>query len=63
MKDHLPGHVGPWKSIKEVKQILRDLGMRQVIYAPVFEGPDQNTFAAGIKAKILHFAPQHWYPC
>lgn len=36
----LPGHVGPWKLIEEVQQILRELGMRQVVYTPVFEGPD-----------------------
>ena len=31
---NLPGYVGPWKSIKEVEQILKELGMRLAIYAP-----------------------------
>lgn len=35
----LPRQVVPWKSIEEVQQILRELGMRQIIYATVFKGP------------------------
>ena len=45
---NLPGPVQHWKSIEEVQQILRDLGMRQAIYTPVFEGPELATFTAGI---------------
>lgn len=37
---HLPRQVVPWKSIEEVQQILRELGMRQSIYATVFKGLD-----------------------
>lgn len=29
---YLPGYVGPGKSIEEVQQILKKLGMRQAIY-------------------------------
>lgn len=39
-KGDLPGQVGPWKSIEEVQQILRESGMIQANDAPVFEGPD-----------------------
>lgn len=31
--------------------------MKQAIYAPVFEGPKQATFATGKKTKILQSAP------
>ena len=34
----LLGHMGPLKSIEEVQKILRELGIRQAIYAPVLEG-------------------------
>lgn len=51
----LPGHVVTWKSMEEVQQILRKLGRRQAIYTPVFEGPAQATFTAGVKAKVLQF--------
>ena len=63
----LPGHWRPWKSIEEVQQIVRELGMRQAIHAPVFEIPDPVTFTAGMKAKILQssLVPVMgcWYPC
>ena len=49
----LPGLVGLWKSTEKVQQIIRELGMRQAIAAPVFEGCDQATFNAGMKAKML----------
>ena len=45
--------MGPWKSIEEVQQILRELGMRQAFYASAFEGSDPVIFAVGVKAKIL----------
>lgn len=57
----LPGHVGPWKSIEEVQQIFRELGMRQDFHAPVSEGNDTATFTARVKAKILHSAHSTWY--
>lgn len=44
------------KSIQEVRQILRELEMRQEIYAPVFKAPDQAIFTADMKAKILQCA-------
>ena len=50
--------MGPWKSIHEVQQLLRELGMRQAIHAPVFEGPDRATF---IGAKTLQATPSTWY--
>lgn len=51
-----PWHVGPCTSIVAV-QILRELGMRQAIYAPVFKNPDWATFTAEMKTKILQFVP------
>lgn len=57
MRNYLPGHVGSWKSREEVWQILRDLGMRYVIYASVFESPDQNTFTAGEKPAFSSLPP------
>lgn len=36
----LPEHMGPRKSIKEIQQIFRELGMRQPISVTVFEGLD-----------------------
>lgn len=51
--------VSPWKSIEEVQQILSDLGMKQANYTP--EDPDQATFIAQMKAKILLTAPSVWY--
>lgn len=54
---NLPGPVQPWKSIEEVQQILRDLGMRQAICTPVFEGPELAIFTTGILVKILQ--PQY----
>ena len=47
-----PGHVGPWKSIEEVQQIHKELGMGQAAYAPVFKGPDWATFTAGMRAPV-----------
>lgn len=35
--------------------------MRQAIAAPVFEGCDQATFTAGMKAKMPQPAPSTWY--
>lgn len=52
-----PGHMKPWESIQEMQQLLRELGMRQAIYAPLFESLDQAAFTAGMKAKILQSAP------
>ena len=49
----LLGHVGLWKSINKVQWILMELGLRQAIYVSVFEGLDQATFIAWMKAKIL----------
>lgn len=43
----------PWKSIEEVQQLFRGLGMRQAIYGPDFEGPHQATVNVAMKAKIL----------
>lgn len=40
-------------SIEEVQQIIREMGMRQAMYAPVFEGRDRATFTIGMKAKML----------
>ena len=31
-EEDLPGHVRHWKSIEEVQQVLRELGMRQAFY-------------------------------
>lgn len=45
--------MGPWKSIEEVQQILRELGMSQAVYASVLEGSDAVIFTVGVKAKIL----------
>ena len=50
-------HVDAWEFIEGVQQILRELGMRQAIYAPVFESPDRATFFAGMKAKLLQSSP------
>lgn len=41
--------------------MCRELGMRQSIYAPIFENPDQATFIEEIKAKIIQFIPSTWY--
>ena len=51
----------PGSLYKRFLQILRELGMRQAIYTPVFEGPDWATFTAGMKAKILQSTPMNWY--
>ena len=53
----LPGSVGPWKSIKEIQQILRELQIRQAIYAAVFEGPSPVTFTEEMNAKLLQPNP------
>lgn len=53
--------MGPWKSIQEVQQILRELGRRQAIYTPVFEDPDEATITAGMKTKIPPSVPSTWY--
>ena len=31
--------------------------MKQILYVPVFEGPDQALFPAGMKAKMLQCPP------
>lgn len=41
----------PWESIEEVP-VLRVLGLRQVL-----TGPDEVTFAGGMKAKLLQSTP------
>lgn len=53
--------MGPCISIEEVQQIIREMGMRQAICAPVFEGPDRATFTAGIKTKVLQSSPSTCY--
>lgn len=50
-----------WKSIDRVSQNLRGLKIRQGIYPPVFEGPNQATFTARMKANILQCALSTWY--
>lgn len=42
----------PWESIEEVP-VLRVLGLRQVL-----TGPDEVTFAGGMKAKLLQSTPE-----
>lgn len=54
----LPGQAEHWKFIEEVQQILRDLEME---CSPVFEGPNQVTFTAGINTKIIWSAPSTAY--
>lgn len=61
MRGDFPGQLGSWKSTEEILQILRDLEMRQAIYAPVFEGPDQSTSTSGMKTKILQSITGTWY--
>lgn len=51
------GHVGAWEFIEGVQQILRELEMRQAIYAPVFESPDRAPFSSRVKAKLLQSSP------
>lgn len=53
--------MGPWDSVEEGQQILRELGMRQAIYAPVFEGSDLATLTPRTTAKILHSVLGTWY--
>lgn len=53
---HFSGYVGLWKSIENVQQILRELGMRQAFYALIFEDSDRTMVSTGMKAKILQSA-------
>lgn len=53
----LSGHMGPYKSIEEVQQILKELGMRQATYAPVFESPDRVTFT--VRMQLLWDTDTH----
>lgn len=61
-EEDLPAQVRIWKQT-ELHQIIRELGMRQVIYVPVFKGPDWATFLAGMKVSPPPSAGTwHWYP-
>lgn len=52
--------MGPWKFIKEVRQTLMELRIRQYVLS-ISEGPDQVLFTIGIKVKILQSTPSTGY--
>lgn len=56
MRENFVNMWNPKKSIQQIQQILRELEMRQGIYAPIFKFPDQATFTAETIAKILQCA-------
>ncbi|KAG6935183.1 Friend virus susceptibility 1 [Chelydra serpentina] len=58
----LEAQAGPWKTIAEGVQILRQLGMAWAVETGGTEGPDDILVTKSIKATLLHLAPDELKP-
>ncbi|KAJ1214212.1 hypothetical protein NDU88_001838 [Pleurodeles waltl] len=50
---------GPWHTISEAKEQLREMGMQNAVYSQQFLGPDVEPVTAGIRARLIRNAPLH----
>ena len=41
----------------ELQQVLRELGMKKIIYNMDPQGPDEEVFTIGVRNLVLHTAP------
>lgn len=50
---NLPSFPPRWHSIEELQESIGEVGIRNVIYAQHFRGPDQQLFTPGMKDAML----------
>ncbi|KAJ1162952.1 hypothetical protein NDU88_003416 [Pleurodeles waltl] len=50
---------GPWHTISEENEQLREMGMQNAVYSQQFGGPDVEPMTAGIRAPLIRNAPPH----
>ncbi|KAJ1204420.1 hypothetical protein NDU88_008198 [Pleurodeles waltl] len=50
---------GPWHTISEANEQLREMGMQNAVYSQQFLGPDFEPVTAGIRARLIRIAPPH----
>ncbi|KAJ1143264.1 hypothetical protein NDU88_009575 [Pleurodeles waltl] len=50
---------GPWHTISEANEQLREMGMQSAVYSQQFLGPDIEPVTAGIRARLIRNAPPH----
>ncbi|KAJ1127511.1 hypothetical protein NDU88_005910 [Pleurodeles waltl] len=50
---------GPWHTISEANEQLREMGMQNAVYSKQFLGPDVEPVTAGIRARLIRNAPPH----
>ncbi|KAJ1089386.1 hypothetical protein NDU88_002537 [Pleurodeles waltl] len=50
---------GPWYTISEANEQLREMGMQNAVYSQQFLGPDVEPVTAGIRARLIRNAPPH----
>ena len=46
-----------WKTCAELQQVLRELGMKTIIYNMDPQGPNEESFTVGMRNLVLHAAP------
>ncbi|KAJ1115623.1 hypothetical protein NDU88_003845 [Pleurodeles waltl] len=50
---------GPWHTISEANEQLREMGMQNAVYSQQFLGPNVEPVTAGIRARLIRNAPPH----
>ncbi|KAJ1178873.1 hypothetical protein NDU88_004115 [Pleurodeles waltl] len=50
---------GPWQTISEANEQLREMGMQNAVYSQQFLGPDVEPVTAGIRTRLIRNAPPH----
>ncbi|KAJ1111101.1 hypothetical protein NDU88_008439 [Pleurodeles waltl] len=50
---------GPWHTISEANEQLREMGMQNAVYSQQFLRPDVEPVTAGIRAQLIRNAPPH----
>ncbi|KAJ1115600.1 hypothetical protein NDU88_003822 [Pleurodeles waltl] len=50
---------GPWHTISEANEQLRQMGIQIAVYCQQFAGPDVEPVTAGIRARLIRNAPPH----
>ncbi|KAJ1149379.1 hypothetical protein NDU88_002189 [Pleurodeles waltl] len=50
---------GPWHTISEANEQLREMRMQNAVYSQQFLGPDVEPVTAGIRARLIKNAPSH----
>ncbi|KAJ1127500.1 hypothetical protein NDU88_005899 [Pleurodeles waltl] len=50
---------GPWHTISDANEQLREMGIENAVYSQHFAGPDVEPVTAGIRARLIRNAPPH----